>query len=227
MTTFNQLKYDILRVASGGAISDDTLISLRQIGFWIINTRAMLIRQDLDKKRSISDNIIQSLGCVPVTWVDAAQCCQLTVGCQILRTVDKIPKPIELSYRDLITRVGPVGVGKVGYSLIPYARAPFVSTKYNIPDAFYHDGYVFILNSPFIEYISVEGVFEDPTEVAKFSTCDGLPCYSDDDVFPISAHMIEAMKQIIMTTNIKTILSVPVDTTGDAKGKQDEGPATR
>lgn len=227
MTTFNELKYDILNIKSGGVSSDDDLLSLRQIGFWVINTRALLIRQDLEKKRSISENIVQSLGCVPVAWVDSSECCGLSTNCKILRTIDKIPQPVEIGMRDLITRVGPVDISKPGYSLIPYNRSPFVSTRYNIPDAFYHDGYVYVLNAPFVEYINIQGVFEDPTEVAAFKNCDGSPCYSDDDSFPISAHMIEAMKQMIIQVNIKTILTVPVDYSGDAKGKQDEGSTTR
>lgn len=229
MITLNQLVYDLGNIKASGVQSDDELLSPRQIKFWILNTRATLIRQDVgNKKRSISGNIIQSLGCVPVVYSDAAQCCGLSIGCSVLRTVNKIPRPIELQYRDLLTRIGPVDITKPGYSIIEYSRAPFISTKYNIPDAFYHNEYVFVLNPPpLIEYINIQGVFEDPTEAAKFTHCDGTQCYSDDDSFPISDHMVETMKQLIKEVDLKTIISVPTDYSGDAKGKADEFSNTR
>lgn len=225
-TTLNQLTYDLLLKKCGGTISDDEPLSLRQVAYWVMNTRALLIRQDVGaKKRSISDNITQSLGCVPVEYVDAAQCCGLNIGCKILRTVDKIPKPIELDYRDLITRVGPVDITKHPYGLITYNRAQFEGhnryTK-NKPYAFYQNGYVFVVNVPYVKYINVQGVFEDPTEVARFTTCTGEQCYNDDMDFPISKWMVEVMGKMIVDTDIKVMLSVPVDYTNDAKSDPEQ-----
>lgn len=221
MATFNQLKYDLLLLKNGGVLSDDDPLTLSQLGFWINNTRATLIRQDLNKKRSISDNIIQDLGCVPVIYVDAAQCCNLAIGCSVLRTVDKIPRPVEIDHKDLITRVGPNNVTSIEWLFVPYNRAQVARHgRYskNMPKAFYHNGYIFVINPPDgIEFINIQGVFEDPAAVKSFSTCSGTPCYSDDDEYPISAWMIEIMKTAIKNNNLSLFMIAPTDITGNSK----------
>lgn len=221
MATYRELTYDILNIARGGQSSDDDLMSLDQIGFWIKNTRAMLIRQDLNKKRSMGMNLTQSLGCVPVDYFDDSTCCDVVSGCKILRTVDKIPKPIEVDFRDLITRVGPASISKPAYTIIPYNRVEWTGNNQftkQLPKAFYFDRYVYVLNPPLgLEYINIVGVWEDPEEVRDYNNCDGTECYTDDSEFPISNYMIEAMKQIVISNNLKFILVTPTDQTGNAK----------
>jgi hypothetical protein len=56
MVTKRKLTYDILNIIRGGKQSDDENISHRQIGFWVDNTRALLIRRDLEKNRSINQD---------------------------------------------------------------------------------------------------------------------------------------------------------------------------
>ena len=53
--------------------SDDEIISDRQIEFQINSLRAQFIRQDINKRRSISDNIKQIIPCLEVEQVPA-QC---------------------------------------------------------------------------------------------------------------------------------------------------------
>ena len=60
--TLNELAYDIMSNIEGTSrISDDSELSIDQVYFKIHTTRAMLIRQDQAKGRSLSDNIVQTL----------------------------------------------------------------------------------------------------------------------------------------------------------------------
>jgi hypothetical protein len=224
MITKNKLVYDLVNILRGGIQSDDEIVSLRQVGFWVDNTRAELIRQDLEKKRSISDNITQSLGCVSVSLVDSSVCpCRISSGCTIMRTVERIPTTIELYNRNLLTRVGPAIIAQRAYTIVSYQRAStFGNGKYNKNEVgvFLHDGYLYLINAdPELSYISVEGVFEEPSEAAKYFTCEGEPCYTDDSRYPISATMVELMKQRILATNIKFITQGFPDSNGDGDSK--------
>lgn len=223
-TTLNQLVFDIYNTKRAGVLSDDDNISERLIEFWIRNVRSLLIRQDYQKKRSLSENIIQSLGCVLLELVDKSTCCDsITADCNILRSTQRIPQPIEVDQKDLITRIGPIDLSTHGYSIIPYSRVPYVgSNKYTrfFTRAFVKDNYVYVMtNNDLLEYINVQGVFEDPVEVKNFSHCDGLPCYTDNDSYPISSWMIPAIKEIILKSDFAMTSIAGVDNTNDSKAE--------
>jgi len=223
MVTKNHLVFDILNTVRGGKQSDDENISLRQVGFWVDNTRSLLIRRDLEKNRSVNPDLVQTLGCLEVVPVDASECNCYAAGCTILRTVKKIPNTIELHNKNLITRVGPAIVGSTPFSFIPYSRAQFAGnnrfTKH-IPKAFLHNEYIYIIADSdvvnTIELISLDGVFQYPEEVAEFCTCEGEPCYTEDTLYPVSAWMIEPLKEMIFNTNIRLAAQAPTDDTGNA-----------
>ena len=225
MITLNKLAYDLLNIVRGGKISDDENLSIRQIKFWINNTRAQLIRQDLNKSRSVSRNLVQSLGCVDVESVDASLCCNLEVDCIVYRTAERIPNPIETNHKDLITRVGSVTMGTRAFQFIPYERAAYIGNSpfegiNNSIKAFLFDRYIYLLipnDDTVMRKINIQGVFGDPTEVGDFNPCDGNECYTDDSYYPISEHMVETMKQMIITTNFKIAASASTDSKGDGK----------
>jgi len=223
MTTKNHIVFDLLNSARGGKQSDDENISLRQVGFWVDNTRALLIRRDLEKNRSINPDMIQTLGCVDVAPIDASECPCNPSGCTVLRTVQKIPNAIELHSKNLITRVGPALVGSIPFSLIPYSRAQFAgSNKFTkkFIKAFQHNGYIYLIgDNPLLitlEKISIDGVFENPSEVGEFTTCAGQSCYTEDDEYPISAWMIEPLKEMINKNNFRIAIAAPTDSSGNA-----------
>lgn len=222
MITLDKLTYNLLNMARGGVLSDDENISFRQVEFWVHNTRALLIRQDIQKKRAISGNIIQVLPCLDVDIVDASLCpCTVPTGCSVLRTRKTIPKPLEIDEKDLITKVSSIGLTDRGYTLINLFRASWVGyNKYakNNPKAFYFDGYIWLIQaSDPVEKINVYGVFEDPTELAAYVDCQNQPCYSNDMNYPVSAWMLPMMEKLIMESNFRIIATTQTDSTGNAK----------
>lgn len=60
-----------------------------------------------------------------------------------------------------------------------------------------------------LEYISVDVIAEDPTE-------DKL-CYDPDQEYPIPAHMIPTVVQLILERELRTLVSMPSDTTNDSQ----------
>ena len=129
--TLNELIYDIINTSRGGTTSDDEDISNELIKFWIKTTRALLIRQDLNKGRSISENIVSNIECQEITQVDSSDCGCLGIdsGCVVWRTVNKMPKLIEVGEEDLLLRVAPSEKLSLGYTIVPHVRIPFVKFK--------------------------------------------------------------------------------------------------
>ena len=86
MATIKEIVYDIKNLIRGGMQSDDEIISDRQIEFQVDSLRAQFIRQDINKRRSISDNIKQIIPSLSLVSVPSA-----TVGMSmdgnILRSV--------------------------------------------------------------------------------------------------------------------------------------------
>ena len=223
--TLRQLTYDLLNTVRGGKISDDEALSERLVQFWIKNTRAQLIREDINKGHSISSNVIQSLGCVDVELVDASLCCGIEVDCNVFRTTVTIPTPIEAYQKDLITRVGPIMVGSRAFDIVPIERIPFLGyTPFKgINEAIRAsilNKYVYIFvpkHNKLIKKINIMGVWADPTELSTFNECSGSACYTDESNYPISEHMVERMKSLIIQTDLKVAASAPSDSEGNAK----------
>ena len=222
-TSLNSFVYDVLSTIEGASrLSDDIEISNEQIEYLACNNRAFLIRQDQNKGRSLSDNVIQVLSCVEVIEVDASECCDIQTECHILRTKNRIPRPIEVHQKDLIVRVAGIDMLGKGWSIVPYARAirsGISKHTKNTTRAFFHNGYVYIINAPVgIKKISISLVAEDPREAGQFANCSGNPCYTNDDSFPISNHMLPLLKDLVLK-DLKIMVSVPSDQRGNESQK--------
>lgn len=224
MVTKRKLTYDILNTIRGGKQSDDENISHRQVGFWVDNTRALLIRRDLEKGRSVNPDLVQTI-CSEVVQVDAAECPCLTAGCTVYRSKEKLPNALETYNKNLIMRVGPAVVGSTPFSFISYERAQFANNnKYtkHVIKAFLHNGYIYLIGEDsklkFLKYISVDLVMEYPEEAADYTHCEtGEACYTDDSKYPISAWMIEPLKEMVYNLNVKLAASAPTDNRGNAE----------
>lgn len=216
MVSLNHLVYDILSSLGGQSrIPQDIDIDPSLIQFKIINSRAFLIRQDQKLGRSLSDNISQSLFCVPVTQVDVSECpCTVPSDCKIMRTTVKLPKFIELHQKDFITKVSGVDIRSQSWSIISFARASVAGlnswTSKNTK-VFLHNQYLYIINPPLnLTKITVQGVFEDPRDAASFANCSGTPCYTDDMEFPVSAHMLLTIKELVLK-DLGLLVQMPLD----------------
>lgn len=210
MITLDEIAYDLLTIVRPH-VSDDSDISLRQIKFWIKNQRALWIKQDVSKRRSIDPEVLQTI-CVDLELVDPSDCCDIEIGCgKILRSTKEMPSTVELSMKDAILRVGSVDKMAKPFSYIDYLRVPYVgSGKFNSNQtySFMHDKYLYVFSPGNMKFsllrnASVRGIFENPEEAAKFKDCNtGDPCYTDQSRYPIKAWMLPAMKETILKSNL-------------------------
>lgn len=225
--SLRQICYDIANLISGGIQSDDSPFSLRQIQFWVLNTRAELLSQWITKGHNLSINFMQPLQCVDIAQVDLSTCCGIKTECTAFRTVQRLPKPLSGQYSDLITRVS--GVNFIGptFHIVAHPRVQWeLDNKFtfNIPRSFLYDGYLYTVGTNLfgLKKINIEGVWEDPTDVGRFKNCSGDPCFTEDSVFPMSRKMVEMMKRMITGTDLSLFLRTPRDDENDARGVQQD-----
>lgn len=222
MATLNEIAYSIFEKLRP-EISDDDAVSLRQIKFDVQNYRALFLRNELNKNRTIDSDVEQTL-CVDLEEVNPSDCC-VEVGCSlILRSTKTLPKTIEMHNKQAITRVGPVDKTTKPFSFVDYSRVPYVgSGRYNKHNvySFLHDGYVYLTSNDkkvnFLKKAVVRGVFEDPEEVANYTDCNtGEPCYTDNSEYPIKGWMIPSIEEAILQKYLPTI-QLPEDNSNDSK----------
>ncbi len=228
MITLEKLVYDLKEAYTAAQPANQEPVGDRLITDWIHYTRAQLIRQDLQKGRTITDNIKQSLGCIDMLQVDPAMCCDGNTGCTVLKSAVQIPKAIEGEYNDYILRVGPPSITAKAFNLIPYERAIWsgnIPTTAALTKAFILDRYVYVINKKVADFympaIGVWIIAEDPTEVELFKHCDGTPCYTKSSNYPISATMVNTMKSMIKERDFRFIVRTSPDSKNDFKFQPD------
>ena len=218
MTTLKQIIYDLWESIRAN-ISDDDVLDYRNFVYFVNNQRALWLRNELNKGHSIDPNIIQDLGAVELEIDDSIASNEFIQDKKILRTVNKIPVTIERHDKPTITRIGPLNYRERGYSIVDYFTVPYVGNgKFNKNQiyTFIRDGYVYVVsdcNNPkwkTMRYINIQGVFEDPTEVAAFNTSDGIACYDDDSAYPINKWMIPYLKDAILKADLRQFIR-PID----------------
>lgn len=199
--------------------SDDIKMTDRQLEFIVNYYRARLIKNDVDKKRPISSNIIQDLGEVPLTRIDSTEDSVIKLGQLLLKTTDPVPKPLELNNKDAFVYVG--GMDKM--SNIDFVTK--TQSRYNkfnkygskLPTSYYRNGHIYIENYPKnLKFINIEGIFADPREVSRYKN-DGVNCYDIlSDPYPMSEYMIGPMMEMIASKELTFFLQMIPDDVNDA-----------
>lgn len=222
MATLKEIVYDIKNIIRGGMQSDDEVISDRQIEFQIHSLRAQFIRQDINKRRTISDNIKQVIHCLEVEPVSGTTC-GLSSDLIIVRSKEKIPNAIETSHQDLVTAIGPTGILSVNFHMIPYNRAPWAgNNRYTkkMTFAFVLDSFVYIIGpeAERLQKIKVEGVWQNPKDIEEYKKDDGSLSYdAEHEEYPLSTSMLDLIKQSMLATNMQPLVQMPTDLTNNAK----------
>jgi hypothetical protein len=232
-TSLNSLAFELLEFYRG-QLTDDVNLDSRLVKQLIHEQRALWLRNELNKNRTIDPNFIQDLGCVELETVDANTClsCQVvSTGCNIKRSKLQIPNTIERHNDTTFTRIAPINLLKSSFSVVPYQRAVFSGNgrfNFNHIFVFIHNGYIWLKSNQdniefwALKYINIQGVFEKPDEIRNFTNCSGVQCYNDDMKYPINLWMWNYIKgEIFKQLNIKQV--VPTDTIND--GSENPQPA--
>jgi len=215
--TSNKLISDIRGLATSGSNPVDFRIEDSQILFWCNEIRSMLISQAIEKGRDLSNVWIQPITCLTLIEVDKSECCDITTNCKILRTELQIPETIELRGLNAIVEVTkPNGevisrTNNLESKYIKYSK--YTDKK---PRWFLRNKYIYIINEVYLESININGIFEDPSELSLYTSCDGNTCFSVDSAYPASLKMANDITNIVFKTKVYPFIQMPQDNTNDA-----------
>ena len=204
MADLNKIVYNI--AGPLGRTNDN--VFLNQLKYNIDYYRAMLLRRDEERNSFLHDHFIQDLGVVKMISVDAAEDCNLKLNCSILRTIDKIPSPVRFKNKNLFHYVGAIDKKTVFMEVEDASIEYMTLSPYsgNKPMYFYRNGYIYVINVGNLKYINIQGIFEEPAQVASFS-CDGVSCYDENTDYPIALDMVEIITKAILSGEAQ--LNVP------------------
>lgn len=158
---------------SKGIPSDDSRLSRRHIYDVLLSVRAALLFNKLNKNQKISRWNYSYLSCTELEEVPPHQCPGLpVVGCKILRTKCRLPKPINKLSGHVIESVSSID-GEVLFDETTWTQKKYKShNKYTgkRPDFFIKDDYLYITVTKKVKAITIAGLFYDPIEVDQFMT---------------------------------------------------------
>lgn len=171
-----------------------------RVKYW----RSRLLKNSLDKKPSDRKFFTQPLT-VEMEEVDAAQC-SINLECKVLRSKVKIPTILRAN-SILFDFIGSVEGSN------PFRITPRWQMYYFLKDKYaskvtnyvsYEDGYLIIPYSPLTQFVRVEGIFDDPEEVAALncvsSTAD---CNFDEQDYPIPGDVAQLIVQSILDIDFR------------------------
>lgn len=195
MASLNQIS-ERIAYAKGDPLN----IMLREnLKFSVKYWRSMLIRRDITTN-GVSDEYLQRI-VIPLIKVDILGECGINVSCKVvLRTTNKIPKPVRIK-SDVLFKF--VGVLDQTDNLQPatYVEGEELRyTKFNrfTPDVLrysYINEYLYFFNNTLLKKAIVQSPFANPSQVNL--ACEG--CYNDDMEFPCPDDMIQQIVQGILT----------------------------
>jgi len=192
--------------------------------------RSLWIRNEYNKNRSIDPNVQQTIGDLELEQVDPTLCCVTIPGtCKVLRSVVKLPNSIEFYNWKGITSVGPVDISKKRFTMIDYARVPYIGegrvTKNNVY-VFLYEEYLYVVSRDVqitnLRHVNVRGLWEDPTQLKDFCTCKGAACWSPDDSYPMNLWMWAYVKNVLVQQLLQK-KTLPLDDSNDSKDEELNG----
>lgn len=169
--------------------------------------RSLWLRNEYNKNRSIDPYVIQNINCLELELVNPIDCCiDVPEGCKVLRTKRKVPNTIELFYTKGIVSIGSADILKPRISLIDYSRVPYIGygrTTGKTVYAFLYGEYIYLvsrdLTYTMMKYVSIRGIFEDPTSLESYTNCaTGSTCWSPSDPYPLNQWMWEYIKPYVV-----------------------------
>lgn len=206
--TLNELTDNIIQIARNNNVTESEHLSRYQVQLWINYYRAYMIKQWIDKERELDDldeMFIQTIEPIHLDKVETSPGKFVYVGDQ------ELPKLIKFN-----KRTGVVAVRDMYGNLIQigdYTKAKLQKyRKATCADyiAWVKGNKIYVEgDSNQLEYISVDVIAEDPTELKN--------CWTPDDEYPIPGSMIPTIVELILKNELGIMVSMPSDTTNNSE----------
>ena len=224
MRTLNEIV--ALYLTSVNRTSDDSDLDKRLVKSWIRTSRAIWVKNELNKGVAVSPLFIQPLGILDLEVVDQSE--YIPLGFNILRTVKVIPNMIEIRGESVVTRIGPGVLTNASYRFIAVERVPYIGSGRFDRNAIFGflnpvDKRIYLVTRGTslvhlsMRKMSLSTILEDPEDAAEFTFANGTPCYTNATMYPITEYLVGYMKDIIVNVDFKLFSAAHPDEYNDAK----------
>ena len=203
--SLNNIIDDILLIVRNNNLSESEHLSRIQIEMWIAQYRSILIRQVLDKGRDINPMYIQTMPCIHLDKVD-------TVAGKIeYKSNIELPKLIDFHFRTGLVYVKDMygNLIQLGHETkMKYQRY----RKYTCGDyiAYIKNNRLYIEGSDNqLEWVEIGIIAENPADLNE--------CFDPDSEYPVPAHMIPVIKDMIFSKELNIMHQMPSDETNNSR----------
>lgn len=211
-----ELIFDLIETVRNAHIVDDERLDERLVANWIHNQRSIWIKRKADTTPDYDDNILQTINATLIK-VDTSVDSSLPSGKGILRTIYKIPPTIELNYGNLVLEVTSPDLNFKEFSFVPFNQFRFSGNgKFNKNSVFcaIRDGYWYVKLAD-----GCNKTLSNLIIRAAFQTPPAVPGYDWDETdYPCNRHLIAFMKDMILKSDLNSVLSTKSDETNDGSG---------
>jgi len=214
------MAYEILEIIRR-TIKDDEYIDIRLIMDFIKDERARLLEDAFKRKRDFYRFVqIYNKDNKGKTELELINDNELTsVGITLFKSKQKITKALLLNNKEAITKVAPINILMDNFKFMNYDEAVYAGYgKFNkfMNVAFLKNGYLYVKakdNAKIrgLRYVRLEGIFEDPTQVAGFD--------EEVDDYPISANIWNTLIDNVNKLKLQIKLVSQEDEENDANAE--------
>ncbi|QOR56647.1 hypothetical protein [uncultured phage cr52_1] len=205
LNTLSSIIDDILLELRNSSVAESEHISRILIEQWIANYRAVLIKQDIDKGRDINPMYILTMPCIHLDKVD-------TVAGKIeYKSNIELPKLIDFHFRTGLVYVKDMygNLIQLGHETkMRYQRY----RKYTCGDyiAYIKNNRLYIEGSDNqLEWVEIGIIAENPADLNE--------CFDPDSEYPVPAHMIPVIKDMIFSKELNIMHQMPSDETNNSR----------
>lgn len=205
--TLQEIIYNI----KGSLGSDAEELTNRQYKFIIDYYRAKLLRQRLETKKAISPVFTPALHKIKISEIEDEDPGCMDMDCATYKTDKDIPAIIPYSLNSSLVYLGSTD----GY--LPFQETSFQTLELEayakyiklLPKWFLLGSKIYVTNPPdeAPEYITIQGIFEDPLKAAAL--CDDFDeaCLKDYDFeYPISGDMVDTIFKLIRDNEVGMLI---------------------
>lgn len=169
------------------------------IKYSILNNLSMLLRREYDKTKRFRSSAIYTLNCVELEKVSSTDCCSIDLGCEILKSTIKIPRPVIVKDLPDFNYVGGIDLTKerrLDY-LMPSELEWFKHRTYTnkFPFYTYMNDYIYIFNTLALKAIKVRYTPSNPLDLFELG-CGG-DCFNLEDDVIIDADLAALIRPMV------------------------------
>lgn len=198
MSTYKDVISRVKTGFSRGIWNSDDRLSSRYIMSVALSKRERVLKQEQEKKGWEDKFAIQTIPCMELIEVDQVECECLPAsarGCKVLRTKNKIPKPIKDELYSVTFLDGTVITPDRFNSYKSLSRLAPVRTAISY---YFTNEYIYLINEHLKKYIRVEAIFQDPSEISNAGcSSDGVSdacCGIYTDIsFPVPNGLLDSI----------------------------------